>query len=66
MKPCNYWNYNSSLPTIVDNSKKMCRKSSLEHNRLSPANLPRTVDVCGTEENLDNLFESEGLFTDSL
>ena len=44
----------------------MCRKSSLEHNQLSPANLPRTVDVCGTEENLDNLFESEGLFTDSL
>ena len=26
MKPCNYWNYNSSLPTIVDNGKKICRK----------------------------------------
>ena len=65
MKPCNYWNYNSSLPTIVNNSKKECYKSSLEHNQLSPANLPRTVDVCGTEVNLDNLFESEGLLTDS-
>ena len=50
MKPCNY----SSLPTIVDNGKKMCRKSCLQHNQLSPANLPRTVDVCGTEVNLDN------------
>ena len=27
MKPCNYWSYNSSLPTIVDNGKKMCHKS---------------------------------------
>ena len=26
MKSCNYWNYNSSLPTIVDKGKKMCRK----------------------------------------
>ena len=32
----------------------------------SPANLPRTVDICETEVNLDNLFESEGLLTDSL
>ena len=66
MKSCNYWNYNSSLPTIVDKGKKMCCKSSLEHNQQSPANLPRTVDVCETEVNLDNLFESYGLFTDSL
>ena len=44
----------------------MCCRSSLEHNQLSPANLPRTVDVCGIEVNLDNLFESEGLLTDSL
>ena len=64
MKPCNYWNYNSSLPTIVDNGKKRCRKSNLEHNRLSPANFPRTVDVWN-EVNLDNLFESEGPLTDS-
>ena len=66
MKSCNYWNYNSSLPTIVDKGKKMCHKSSLEHNQQSPVNLPRTVDVCETEVNLDNLFESEGLLTDSL
>ena len=26
MKSCNYWNYNSSLPTIVDKGKKMCLK----------------------------------------
>ena len=31
-KSCYYWNYNSSLPTIVDKGKKMCCKSSLEHN----------------------------------
>ena len=66
MKSCNYWNYNSSLPTIVDKGKKMCCKSSFEHNQQSPANLPRTVDVCETEVNLDNLFEREGLLTDSL
>ena len=66
MKSCNYWNYNSSLPTIVDKGKKMCRKSSLEHSKQSQANLPRTLDVCETEVNLDNLFESEGLLTDSL
>ena len=66
MKSCNYWNYNSSLPTIVDKGKKMCCKSILEHNQQSPVNLPRTVDVCETEVNLDNLFESEGLLTDSL
>ena len=56
LKPYYYWNYNSSLTTIFDFGKKMCCKSSLEHNQLSPANLPRTVDVCGTEVNLDNLF----------
>ena len=44
----------------------MCHKSSLEHNQLPPANVLRTVEVCGTEVNLDNLFESEGLLTDSL
>ena len=44
----------------------MRRKSSLEHDQQSPANLPRTVDVFETEGNLDNLFESEGLLTDSL
>ena len=44
----------------------MCHKSSLEHNQQSPVNLPRTVDVCETEVNLDNLFKSEGLLTDSL
>ena len=66
MKSCNYWNYNSSLPTIVDKGKKMCCKSSLEHNQQSLVNLPRTVDVCETEVNLDNLFKSEGLLTDSL
>ena len=43
----------------------MCCKSSLEHNQQSPVNLPRTVDVCETEVNLNNLFESEGLLTDS-
>ena len=62
MKSCNYWNYNSSLPTIVDKGKKMCPKSSLEHNQQSPVNLPRTVDVCETEGNLDNLFKNEELF----
>ena len=66
MKSCNYWNYNSSLPTIVDKGKKMCPKSSLEHNQQSPVNLPRTVDVCETEGNLDNLSKSEELLTDSL
>ena len=51
MKPCNYWNYNLSLPTIVYNSKKMSQ-IKLEHNQLSPAYLPRNVDACGTEVNL--------------
>ena len=37
----------------------MCRKSSLKHNQQSP-------DVCETEVNVDNLFESEGLLTNSL
>ena len=40
MKPCNYWNYNPSLPTILDKGKKMCRKSSLEHNQQSPCRVP--------------------------
>ena len=44
----------------------MCCKSILEHNQQSLANLPRTVDVCETEVNLDNLIESEGLLTDAL
>ena len=44
----------------------MCCKSILEHNQQSPVNLPRTVDVCETEVNLDNLFKGEGLLTDSL
>ena len=51
MKPCNYWNYNLSLPTIVYNSKKMSQ-IKLEHNQLLPAYLPRNVDACGTEVNL--------------
>ena len=66
MKSCNYWNYNSSLPTIVDKGKKMCCKSSLEYNQQSPVNHPRTVDACETEVNLNYLFKSEGLLTDSL
>ena len=66
LKSCNYWNYNSSLPTIVDKGKKMCFKSSSEHNQQSPVNLPKTLDVCETEVNLDFLFKSEGLLTDSL
>ena len=66
MKSCNYWNYNSSLPTIVDKGKKVCCKSSLEYNQQSPVNHPRTVDACVTEVNLNNLFKSEGLLTDSL
>ena len=65
IKPCNYWNYNSSLPTIAKNGKNMFRKSSLEHNKLLPANLPRTIEVFGTEVNLENLFETEGALTDS-
>ena len=28
MKSCNDWNYNSSVPTIIDKGKKMCCKSS--------------------------------------
>ena len=43
MKSCNYWNYNTSLPTIVDKGQKKCLKSSLEHNQ----------HVCETEVNLD-------------
>ena len=66
IKSCNYWNYNSSLPTIVDKGKKTYRKSSLAHNQQSPVNLPRTVDVYETKVNWDNLFKSEGLLTDSL
>ena len=66
IKSCNYWNYNSSLPTIVDKGKKTYRKSSLAHNQQSPVNLPTTVDVYETKVNWDNLFKSEGLLTDSL
>ena len=44
--PCNYWNYNSSLLTIVNNGKNMFHKSSLQHNQLLPANLPRTIAKC--------------------
>ena len=44
----------------------MCFKSSSEHNQQSPVNLPKTLDVCETEVNLDFLFKSEGLLTDSL
>ena len=66
IKSCNYWNYNSSLPTIVDKGKKTYRKSSLAHNQQSPVTLPRTVDVYETKVNWDNLFKSEGLLTDSL
>lgn len=36
MKSCNYWNYNSSLPTIVNKGKKMCCKSSLEFFAFYP------------------------------
>ena len=57
MKPCNYWNYNSSFLTIVDNGNKLWCISRLEDNQLSPANLsPRTIGICGTEVNLDNLI----------
>ena len=66
IKSCNYWNYNSSLPTIVDKGKKTYRKSSLAHNQQSPVNLPTNVDVHETKVNWDNLFKSEGLLTDSL
>ena len=45
----------------------MCRKSSLKHNQqLSPFNRTKVEDICGIEVNLDNLFQSEGILTDSL
>ena len=45
IKPCNYWNYNSSLPTIVNNGKNMFRKTSLEHNQLIFQELYRFLEL---------------------
>ena len=46
MKPCNYWNYNSTLPTIVDSGKKCVVNQNTTTSRL-PTNLSKVVDVYG-------------------
>ena len=53
MNQCNCWNWNP-LVTIVDNGTKLC-----DLKQLSPSNLPRTINVCGAEVNIENVIEIE-------
>ena len=65
MKSCSYWNSNT-LATIVDNSKRVCDNLCFD-GRISPSNLPKTVDVCGAEVSFNVLRGSkEGLLCDSV
>ena len=65
MKSCSYWNLNT-LATIVDNSKRVCDNLCL-NGCISASNLPKTVDVCGTEVSFNVLSDNkEGLLCDSV
>ena len=65
MKSCSYWNSNT-LTTIVDNSKRVLDNLRLNRS-MSSSNLPKTVDVCGTEVSFNVLSDNkEGLLCDSV
>ena len=60
MKSCSYWNSNT-LATIVGNSKRV-RDNLCLNGCISASNLPKTVDVCGTEVSFNVLSDNkEGL-----
>ena len=52
MKSCAYWT-SKTLPSIVDNGKRLCDSLSLDMNSPSNQNLPKSVDFCGVEVNFD-------------
>ena len=65
MKSCSYWNSNT-LDTIVDNSKRV-RVDLCLNGCISSANLPRTVDICGTEVSFHVISDNkEELLCDSV
>ena len=65
IKSCSYWNSNT-LSDVIQYGKRLYENSSL--NKYLPLdNLPKTVDVCGTEVSLDLKSDhSEGILSDSV
>ena len=64
MKSCSYWNLNT-LATIADNSKRVCDNLCL-NGCISASNLPKTVDVCGTEVSFNVLSDSDSVQSKSI
>ena len=65
IKSCSYWNSNA-LSDVIQYGKRLYENSSL--NKYLPLDdLPKTVDVCGTEVSLDLKSDySEGILSDSV
>ena len=65
IKSCSYWNLNT-LSGVIQYGKRLYEHSSL--NKYLPLDdLPKTVDVCGTEVSLDLKSDySEGILSDSV
>lgn len=65
IKSCSYWNSNT-LSNVIQYGKGLYENSCL--NKYLPSDdLPKTVDVCGTEVSLDLKSDySEGILSDSV
>ena len=67
MKSCNYWNSNT-LSNVIQYGKRLYENPSSLNKYLPSDNLPKTVDVRGTERCLDlkSNYCSEGILSDSV
>ena len=66
MKSCSYWNSNT-LCNVIQYGKRLYENLSSLNKYLPSDDLPKTVDVCGTEVSLDLKSDcSEGILSDSV
>ena len=66
MKSCSYWNSNI-LSNVIQHGKRLYKNLSSLNKYLPSDDLPKTVDVCGTEVSLDLKSDcSEGILSDSV
>ena len=66
MKSCSYWNSNI-LSKVIQYGKRLYENLSSLNKYLPSDDLPKTVDVCGTERSLDLKSDcSEGILSDSV
>ena len=66
MKSCSYWNWNT-LSNAIQYVKRLYENLSSLNKYLSSNDLPKAVDVCGTEVSLAHKSDCrEGILSDSV